>query len=130
MPISGIAGGMERRCCSSGAKSEKKSFPRILPENLLSMSKNTFNQINLRLKTLYDMIPECARMGDVGTDHGYLPIYCIQTANAALPSPLTFEKGLCRQQGTNIAAYGLEDRIETLLCSGLDGYRDRLATSS
>lgn len=89
------------------------------------MSKNTFNQINLRLKTLYDMIPECARMGDVGTDHGYLPIYCIQTGKCGSAVASDLREGPLQTARNNIAAYGLEDRIETLLCSGLDGYRDR-----
>lgn len=88
------------------------------------MSKNTFNQINLRLKTLYDMIPECARMGDVGTDHGYLPIYCIQTGKCGSAVASDLREGPLQTARNNIAAYGLEDRIETLLCSGLDGYRD------
>ena len=41
------------------------------------MLKNTRNRINARLKMLYDMMPECDCMGDVGTDHGFLPIYCV-----------------------------------------------------
>ena len=89
------------------------------------MSKNTFNQINLRLKMLYDMIPESARMGDVGTDHGYLPIYCIQTGKCGSAVASDLREGPLQTARNNIAAYGLEDRIETLLCSGLDGYRDR-----
>ncbi len=89
------------------------------------MSKNTSNQINQRLKMLYDMMPECARMGDVGTDHGFLPIYCIQTGKCGSAVASDLREGPLQTARNNIAAYGLEDRIETLLCSGLDGYRDR-----
>ena len=41
------------------------------------MSKNTQLELNLRLKMLYNMIPDCTKLGDVGTDHGFLPIYSL-----------------------------------------------------
>lgn len=89
------------------------------------MSKNTFGFINPRLQMLYDLMPQCNRLGDVGTDHGFLPIYCVQTgkcktavASDLRPQPLEIAK-------KNIRLKRCEAQIETLLCPGLEGYRER-----
>ena len=83
------------------------------------MSKNTFNQINLRLKTLYDMIPECARMGDVGTDHGYLPIYLVEKEICPKAICADIAKGPLKSAEKNIEDANLADKISLRLGNGL-----------
>lgn len=89
------------------------------------MSKNTQVEINLRLKMLYNMIPNCLKLGDVGTDHGFLPIYAIDNnkCKSALASDL--RQGPLNIAMKNIKESGLENQIETLLTPGLEGYNDK-----
>lgn len=79
-------------------------------------------QINLRLKMLYDMMPQSACMGDVGTDHGFLPVYCVQTGKCSAAIASDLRQGPLETARKNIALYGCEQQISTLLCSGLEGY--------
>ena len=75
--------------------------------------------IDDRLKSIASLVSKCDVIADVGTDHGYLPIYLIQNniANFAFAtdvaaSPLASAK-------ENIAKYGLESKFKTILCDGL-----------
>ncbi len=89
------------------------------------MSKITQSQINPRLKMLYDMMPECGCMGDVGTDHGLLPIYCVQNGKCRRAVASDLRAGPLEAARKNIALYHCETQIETLLCPGLEGYAER-----
>lgn len=89
------------------------------------MSKNTQPELNLRLKMLYNMIPDCTKLGDVGTDHGFLPIYSVinNKCKVALASDLRI--GPLNIAIRNIKEAGLEQSVETLLTPGLEGYNDK-----
>ncbi len=86
------------------------------------------NSIKLdnRLLTIASLVDNCNTLIDVGTDHGYLPIYLIQNnivkkviASDVAINPLN--KAL-----DNIIKYHLEGRIEAKLANGLinQGYAD------
>lgn len=79
-------------------------------------------EINLRLKMIYSMIPDCEKIGDVGTDHGFLPIYCVQNGkcNTAIASDL--REGPLYIANKNISENNLQNKIETMLSNGLKGY--------
>lgn len=75
--------------------------------------------IDDRLKSIASMVDKCNVIADIGTDHGYLPIYLIQNDIASFAyaadvaiNPLTSAK-------ENINKYNLSDRFETILCDGL-----------
>ena len=89
------------------------------------MSKNMQVELNLRLKMLYNMMPYCEKLGDVGTDHGFLPIYSIlnNKCTTALASDLRI--GPLKIANKNIKEAGLEHKIETLLTPGLEGYNEK-----
>ena len=89
------------------------------------MSKNMQVELNLRLKMLYNMMPCCEKLGDVGTDHGFLPIYSIlnNKCTTALASDLRI--GPLKIANKNIKEAGLEHKIETLLTPGLEGYNEK-----
>ena len=79
------------------------------------------NSIRLdnRLLTIASLVNNCNTLIDVGTDHGYLPIYLIQNnivkkviASDVAINPLN--KAL-----DNIIKYNLEGKIETKLANGL-----------
>lgn len=78
-------------------------------------------RLSLRLQTVAGLVPPCARLIDIGTDHAWLPISLLmqnrcQSALAidVRPGPLAIAK-------RNIRSAGLTDRIETRLGNGLDG---------
>ncbi|MCL2573761.1 MAG: class I SAM-dependent methyltransferase [Defluviitaleaceae bacterium] len=77
-------------------------------------------KISKRLHKIAGMV-KCRTMADIGTDHGHLPIYLIQSglADAALATDIN-TKPLERAE-RNIDTAGLSDQIKTLLCDGLDG---------
>lgn len=72
-----------------------------------------------RLQLLADMVPAGSRLADVGTDHGYLPVYLLQKgqikgaiASDIVSGPLEH----ARQTAAEYAVSGIDFR----LCAGLD----------
>ncbi len=76
-------------------------------------------RLSKRLRTLADMVADGQRLADIGTDHGYIPIYLCQTGR--IPSALAMDigKGPLQQADTHIAQQGLSSRIETRLSDGM-----------
>ena len=76
---------------------------------------------NGRLSSAVSYIPRGARVVDVGTDHAYLPIHLVQNGSAAEALAADINQGPIDSARANIAAAGLEDRIQTLKTDGLHG---------
>ncbi len=73
------------------------------------------------IEALMDGAVRC--LGDVGTDHGHLPISCIQHGRCQTAIASDINPGpLARAEG-NIRAHGLEEAITLRLCPGLAGYK-------
>ncbi len=72
-----------------------------------------------RLQLLADMVPVGSRLADVGTDHGYLPVYLLQKGriNTAIASDIGAEPLQHARQTAE--EYGVEG-IDFRLCPGLD----------
>ena len=76
-------------------------------------------QLQPRLQLLASLVPEGSRLADVGTDHGYVPVYLLQRGliEGAIASDIGAEP---LQHAKNTAAeYGVEG-IDFRLCPGLD----------
>lgn len=75
-------------------------------------------QLQPRLQLLADMVPEGCRLADVGTDHGYLPVYLLQRGRirSAVAADVGAEP-LAHARRT-AEEYGV-DRIDFRLCDGL-----------
>ena len=72
-----------------------------------------------RLQAVAELVPQGARLADVGTDHGRLPVWLIQqgiihgaVASDLRPAPLARAKALAER-------WGLSDQIDFRLCDGL-----------
>lgn len=72
-----------------------------------------------RLKLLADLVPQGARLADVGTDHGYVPVYLLQNGRIASaiasdinPAPLDHARRTAEEYGVK--------RISFTLCAGLE----------
>ncbi len=76
--------------------------------------------LSLRLKTIASLVPNGARACDIGTDHGYLPIYL--TKNNLAKSVIACD---LNQKPLKIAKDNIEklnaDNITLRLCDGLSG---------
>lgn len=76
-------------------------------------------EISNRLKKIASMTEKCNCIADIGTDHGYLPIYLIKNeiCNIAIASDIN--KGPVSKAKLNIGINKLEDKIECRLGGGL-----------
>lgn len=77
----------------------------ILPQRLLSIAQNINNVKNLV---------------DIGTDHAYIPIYCVKTQRAENAVASDVKEGPVKIATQNIKKYGLENKISTLISNGFD----------
>lgn len=77
-----------------------------------------------RLRTVADMVTEGNRVCDVGCDHGFVPIYLIQQKISPKVLAMDLRKGPLRAAREHVAAYGLEEKIETRLSDGLHNYKN------
>ena len=76
-------------------------------------------QISNRLEAVAAMVTPGSTVVDVGTDHGYIPIYLVK--NGTIPHGIAMDvnRGPLSKAVENIRAYGLSERIETRLSDGL-----------
>lgn len=77
----------------------------ILPQRLLSIAQNINNVENLV---------------DIGTDHAYIPIYCVKTQRAKNAVASDVKEGPVKIASKNIKKYGLEDKILPLISNGFE----------
>ncbi len=75
--------------------------------------------LSARLQAVAELVPQGAKLADVGTDHGRLPVWLIQNgvidravASDLRPAPLSRAKELAEK-------WGVADRISFRLCDGL-----------
>lgn len=85
-------------------------------------------QLQPRLQLLADMMPQGCRLADIGTDHGYLPVWLLQRGRiqSAIAADIGSEP-LAHARRT-AAEYGVEN-IDFRLCDGLSGIAPEEADS-
>ena len=72
-----------------------------------------------RLQLLADMVPPSARLADVGTDHGYLPVWLLQNKRIKSAIASDIVQGPLNHARQTAAEYGVAG-IDFRLCPGLD----------
>lgn len=80
-------------------------------------------KLSNRLETIANMVPEHTKTGcvaDVGTDHGFVPVWLIREKRAARALAMDVRKGPLQRAEDHIKQYGLETQIETRLSDGLE----------
>ena len=80
---------------------------------------NIETKITPRLKMVADLVPSCNLVADVGTDHGYLPIYLVNKGICQRAIAADINKGPLSAAQKNIALTKVKDKIETILSDGL-----------
>jgi len=73
-----------------------------------------------RLKAIAEQIPQCDILSDIGTDHGYIPIYAVKNGLCKKALAADLRPGPLKMAAANIRKKGLDDRIETRLGDGLE----------
>lgn len=77
-------------------------------------------ELSLRLQTICNMISSCKTIADIGTDHGYIPIYLIKNKICKFAIACDINKGPLEKAKDNISMEGLENNISLRLGSGFD----------
>ena len=77
-------------------------------------------QISKRLRAVADMVPPGTRLADVGTDHGYVPIFLVQNDRILSAVAMDINRGPLERARLHIRQYNLEGRVETRLSDGLE----------
>lgn len=75
--------------------------------------------IGARLEAAAALVPQGSVIADIGTDHAYLPVWLMQKGIIKSAIAADIAEGPCRAARTNISMYGLKDKIEVRLGSGL-----------
>ena len=77
--------------------------------------------ITPRLMKIAEMIPNGSRIADVGTDHGFLPIYLLKKNLIDFAVCSDIKKGPLSNAEKNIKKYGFESKTRLCLADGLSG---------
>jgi len=75
--------------------------------------------LSKRLQAIVSLVPRGSRVADVGTDHGYVPVYLVKENIAASAIAMDVRSGPLSRAAEHIARYGVEDRVELRLSDGL-----------
>lgn len=76
-------------------------------------------ELSKRLYAVAGLVTEGASVADVGTDHGYIPIYLVECKIASKALALDIHRGPLERARLHITGHGLKGQIETRLSDGL-----------
>lgn len=77
-------------------------------------------QLQPRLQLLADLVPQGARLADIGTDHGYLPVYLLQRSHIIGAIAADVGREPLQHAVRTAEEYGVSG-IDFRLCDGLRG---------
>ena len=76
-------------------------------------------KLSQRLQAIADLVPEGAKVADIGTDHGFLPCYLAQSGKAELVIACDVNAQPLALAQKNITDYNVGDKVSTRLGNGL-----------
>ncbi len=77
-------------------------------------------KLSPRLKAIADMVPKNSIVADIGTDHGYIPVYLIKTGRCKKIIASDINQGPLENAYKTIKNNSMNDNISTRLGNGLD----------
>ena len=77
-------------------------------------------ELSKRLKFIAKHIDKCKSIADIGTDHGYIPIYAVKNNLCERAIASDINKDPVKKSKLNISLEGLSEKIETRLGGGLE----------
>jgi tRNA (adenine22-N1)-methyltransferase len=75
--------------------------------------------ISIRLRSIASMIDKCSCVADIGTDHGYLPVFLVKNSICSRAIASDINKGPVDKARTNVRFENCEDMIECRQGAGL-----------
>lgn len=78
-------------------------------------------QLSDRLQAVANLAGEAGVVADVGTDHGYIPVYLVSSGKAKKAIAMDVNAGPLLRAQENIRQFQLEDQIESRFSDGLMG---------
>ena len=76
-------------------------------------------ELSKRLRCVADCVPEGARLADIGTDHGYIPICLVAEGICPRAVACDVNRGPLERAGSHVAEAGLEGKISLRSGDGL-----------
>lgn len=76
-------------------------------------------ELSKRLQAVADLVSEGVTVADVGTDHGYIPIYLCKTNRCPKAIAMDVNQGPLLRAEAHITEHGLKKQIETRLSDGV-----------
>lgn len=76
--------------------------------------------LSKRLARIASFVPPGSRIADVGTDHGYIPIYLVEKGIAPCAIAMDVRLGPLERAAKHVRRQGLKERITLRLSDGLD----------
>lgn len=76
-------------------------------------------KLSQRLQAIADLVPDGARVADIGTDHGFLPCYLVQQCQVEQAIACDVNDQPLALAQKNVEDYQLTDRVTTRLGNGL-----------
>lgn len=76
-------------------------------------------ELSKRLTAVAGLVTEGASVADIGTDHGYIPIYLVKHKIVKKAIALDINKGPLERARLHVIGHGLKGQIETRLSNGL-----------
>lgn len=80
-------------------------------------------QLSKRLSAVAGMVTSTDCLADVGTDHGYIPIFLVKSGKAKRAIAMDINRGPLERARTHIRQEGLESRIEIRLGDGVSALK-------
>lgn len=87
-------------------------------ERRVPVEKNRL-QLQPRLQCIASLVPKGARLADVGTDHGYLPVYLLQEGAISHAIASDINALPLDHARATAAEYGMTEKLDFRLCPGL-----------
>lgn len=77
-------------------------------------------ELSKRLKRIAEHVDKCESVADIGTDHGYIPIYLVKEEICKKAIASDINKGPIEKAKVNVAFEGVSNRVKCLLGPGLN----------
>lgn len=77
-------------------------------------------KLSARMSALAALVTPGVRLADVGTDHGYIPVFLCQIGKIPSAIAMDVNGGPLQRAEAHVAEFGLGDRIKTRLSDGLE----------
>ena len=77
-------------------------------------------ELSKRLKRIVEHVDKCESVADIGTDHGYIPIYLVKEGICKKAIASDINKGPIEKAKVNVAFEGVSNRVKCLLGPGLN----------